>query len=224
MPPLHPTYYPDGTTLHLWRLDEDSTALMRCCGRASIALPQLDCCEKRLKEKLAEALLLHHIFGKQAALSHTPTGAPVINIDNCHISISHTGGWVAIAHNDSHNIGIDIERCSSRVLRVREKFLNQLELTEIQPNDIVANTIAWTAKEALYKLFGGLGGASLSGHYSIGKPLQSTHGEFITHRASAAIVPTEELAVISCIMPDAVISLATYADTIWAQPDATPIF
>ena len=141
MPPIDTTYYPDGTALHLWQVTEDITALMECCKNLGITPPNTMNCTKRMKEKLIEALLLHHIFGKIVTLGHTQSGAPTIDIDRCHISISHTSGWIAIAKNYNHNIGIDIERCSSRILRVREKFLNTQELAFIAHDDIIENTL-----------------------------------------------------------------------------------
>lgn len=210
MPPIDTTYYPDGTALHLWQVTEDITALMECCKNLGITPPNTMNCTKRMKEKLIEALLLHHIFGKIVTLGHTQSGAPTIDIDRCHISISHTSGWIAIAKNYNHNIGIDIERCSSRILRVREKFLNTQELAFIAHDDIIENTLAWTAKEALYKLFEGCGGASLSDRYAIDKSRLHNNG-YITHSAKAAISPNEQLCIMSQIIPDAVISLAVAA-------------
>ena len=37
------------------------------------------------------------------------------------------------------------------MLKVRERYLNDDELTMVPADDVVANVIAWTAKEALFK-------------------------------------------------------------------------
>ncbi len=210
MPLLDTIYYPDETALHLWHLAETVEELSECCRRLELKLPSApeNCCEKRKAELLAEALLLHRIFGNDVALGHTAGGAPTVDVDNCHISISHTKGWVCIARNDGHRIGVDIERCDSRVLRVREKFLSPGEMSAIGHNDIIANTLAWTAKEALYKLFLGNGGASLSNDYSVGLCTQIINRGYIMRPAGAAKQPGEPLTVISQELSDAVVSLA----------------
>lgn len=209
MPLLDTVHYPDGTALHLWWLTETVEELMESCHRLELPLPaDAKCCKQRLGEKLAEALLVHRIFGKGRLLGHTPDGAPTIDVAGCHISISHARGWVGMARNDKHRIGIDIERCDSRVLGVRKRFLNAEEQAAIPPDDIMGNTLAWTAKEALYKLFLGKGGASLCGHYSVGECVQVINCGYVVRPAKAACLPGEPLTVVSQVMSGAVLSLA----------------
>lgn len=210
MPLLDTIYYPDDTALHMWHRTETVDELLESCHRLELSLPTTatSCCEKRKAELLAEVLLLHRIFGNDVAYGHTSDGAPFVNVDGCHISVSHSGNWVCIARNNRHRIGLDVEQCSRRVLRVRERFLNASELTAIKSDDVVANTLAWTAKEALYKLFLGSGGASLSDHYSIGDCTQIINRGYIIRPAEATCLPGEPLTIISQEMSDAVISLA----------------
>ena len=209
MPLLDTIHYPDGTALHLWWQTETVEELVESCRRLELPVPAgTKCCERRLGERLAEVLLVHRIFGKGVSLGHTPGGAPTVAVAGCHISISHTREWVGIARNDNHRIGIDIERCDGRVLRVRERFLSAEEQAAIPCDDIIGNTLAWTAKEALYKLFSGNGGASLSGRYSVGECVQVINCGYLMRPATAACLPGEPLTVVSQVMSGAVVSLA----------------
>ena len=78
--------------------------------------------------------------------------APYVPDSDRHLSITHTKGLVCVAVNSSHDVGIDVEKRGRRVLKVRERFLNEIEQQFIRPDDAEATLVAWTAKEALYKV------------------------------------------------------------------------
>jgi 4'-phosphopantetheinyl transferase family protein len=84
------------------------------------------------------------------ALYYTPEGKPLL--EGQYISITHSHNFVMIALS-SRPIGIDIERCTPRILRLAPRFTpwqappDMDELTQIQ-----AYTQLWTIKEALYKI------------------------------------------------------------------------
>lgn len=209
MPLLDTIHCPDGTAIYLWQIAENVDELVRLCLLAGVPAVDVQCCEKRAIEKLAVSLLVHHAFGSGVEFGHTPAGAPVVAGSN--VSVSHTLGLACVARNDCHRIGVDIERCSPRVLRVRGKFLNAGELATISAEDVVANTLAWTAKEALYKLFGGAGGASLSRQYAVGR-CEPVDGELFMRSAAAECLPGEGLAVVSQLLAgDVALSLALEA-------------
>lgn len=141
MPQLPTITYPDGTRLYRWRIPDD-------VARS----------EARAAEREAEKSLIHKVFGSTAILEHTSDGAPYVTNQSGMIlrpagliSISHTRGIVCMAVSDGFTIGIDVERVTERTVRVRHKFLSDLEISQIPETDPVTNTIAWTAKEAAYK-------------------------------------------------------------------------
>lgn len=97
-------------------------------------------------------------------VGHLPNGAPLLHNEETRISVTHTGHLLVVASlpkTPETNLsefsvrtamGVDAERCDrSQVLKVRDRFLSADELTMAAPDDIEANVIAWTAKEALYK-------------------------------------------------------------------------
>lgn len=206
--------FPEGSVAYFWKLTESVATLVERCREFGVSLraDEMRCHENRLREKLAEVLLIRHIFGEEVALGHTDAGAPMVDIEGCHISISHTQGWVCIARNDSHRMGIDVESSGrDRVLRVRERFLDSEELQSVPDGDVEANLLAWTAKEALYKLFAGKGGESLNEHYGIEGAVKLLAGGMAMRGATAVCLPGERLVVFSKVLPDAVVSLAVEA-------------
>lgn len=79
-------------------------------------------------------------------------GKPHFVNDNRFISISHCRG-LAAAISASVPVGVDVEIIHSRVQRIRDRFLSANEQL------IVGNTdadlmLAWSAKEAVYKMYG----------------------------------------------------------------------
>lgn len=70
-----------------------------------------------------------------------------------HISISHSFPYAVAALNKKMPVGIDIEKPKEKVLKIRNKFLNAEENIAVG-QDLIRATLYWSAKEALYKLYG----------------------------------------------------------------------
>ena len=72
-----------------------------------------------------------------------------------HISISHSRDYAAVIISETHLVGIDIEGIGSKIERVAHKFLSTDEMSFLQNSDRIRHLYAcWTAKEAVYKLYG----------------------------------------------------------------------
>ena len=97
-------------------------------------------------------------------VGHFPNGAPFLFGVPSRISVTHTGHLLAVAtlpktpeanlswFTPRTALGIDAESFDRRqVLKIRERFLSADELARIDSDNLEANIIAWTAKEALYK-------------------------------------------------------------------------
>lgn len=106
--------------------------------------------EKKQREFLAIRHLLQQAQLPTIVLYYTSEGKP--QLKGQYISISHSHDFVMIALSP-RPIGIDIERCTPRILRLAPRFTpwqapsDMDELTQIQ-----AYTQLWTIKEALYKV------------------------------------------------------------------------
>lgn len=141
-----------GTEIYLWSVTEDAEELQIICDECGVEYSEeeLDMPEHRLIEILAARLLLYNIYGEYIRILHHESGAPYI-VGEDYISISHTKGAVAVAVSENGLIGIDIEGISARVLRIKDKFLNETERGFIAGDDIKHTMVAWCAKEALFK-------------------------------------------------------------------------
>lgn len=140
------------THVYTWQLTETVVQL-----NAGLTLSQRE--EERLttihsQKKQREFLAIRHLLQQAqlptTALYYTPEGKP--QLEGQYISITHSQDFVMIALSP-RPIGIDIERCTPRILRLAPRFTpwqappNMDELTQIQ-----AYTQLWTIKEALYKI------------------------------------------------------------------------
>ncbi|GAB4457111.1 MAG: hypothetical protein OHK0036_20780 [Bacteroidia bacterium] len=81
------------------------------------------------------------------------------------ISISHTLNYLVIQLHKENIAGIDIETQRPALVKVQQKFLNNDEINWAH-NDIFNLCVLWTAKEALFKVFG-TENISLKNHISI---------------------------------------------------------
>ena len=114
--------------------------------------------DKRRKEWLAERLLLHCAFLRCDDIGHRADGSPYLTAGGAHVSISHSGPFVALSLSAAARIGIDLEQRGPRAFRLREKFLSPGEYGYDEPRDAaMAALVAWSAKEAAFKLFGRTG-------------------------------------------------------------------
>ena len=140
------------THVYTWQLTETVAQLS-----AGLTLSQGE--EERLttlhsQKKQREFLAIRHLLQQAqlptTALYYTPEGKP--QLEGQYISITHSQDFVMIALSP-RPVGIDIERCTPRILRLAPRFTpwqappDMDELTQIQ-----AYTQLWTIKEALYKI------------------------------------------------------------------------
>jgi 4'-phosphopantetheinyl transferase len=111
--------------------------------------------ERRL-EWIASRILLKKLAAEQgfaqAAVEKDAFGKPFITDCPYHISLSHAFPYAAaIIHEQP--VGIDVEHSREQLFRIRHKFLHPEELSRAG-NDLQMLGIYWSAKEALYKLYG----------------------------------------------------------------------
>ena len=80
-------------------------------------------------------------------------GKPHLTNSDWHISLANAYPYgVAVMHRHCP-VGIDIERPSEKLWRIRHKFLNAKELIAAQ-DDLANLCVYWCIKECLYKLYG----------------------------------------------------------------------
>ena len=112
--------------------------------------------EVRQKEWLASRilayLLLQNFTPEKHLLSSNENGKPEFAGTNFHVSISQSGGQVAVILSDSFEVGIDIEILREKILKIAFKFLSAKEL-EFAGNNFEKICLYWSAKETLYKMY-----------------------------------------------------------------------
>ena len=152
MPILHHKNIKLNIKLGVWHITENKAILKKFAQEAKInltTLPQVKN-ENRIKQWLATRLLLNYFFS-DATIFYDEKGKPFLS-NGRHISISHSGDYVAIIINETKNCGIDIEKVSNKIERIKHKFLNEFDIKNITTQEDL--TIYWGAKEALYKYYG----------------------------------------------------------------------
>lgn len=112
--------------------------------------PAIDGESARCREKEAVGKLLKHLLG-DVELCHNAVGKP--EICGFNISLSHSlnkqGGYVSVILSKTHEVGIDIEYRSNRIMKIASRFLRDDEV----PVSVEDHLVYWCAKEAVYKLF-----------------------------------------------------------------------
>jgi 4'-phosphopantetheinyl transferase EntD len=106
--------------------------------------------KQRLKQWLSTRLLLYYFYDNFEII-YDENGKPHLGNDHF-ISISHSHQFVAVSVNEKIDCGIDIEKLSPKVERIKHKFLNLIDLKNVTSLENLM--IYWSAKEALYKYYG----------------------------------------------------------------------
>jgi phosphopantetheinyl transferase len=142
----------------IWQITETTEEL-----RSSITLKkeeenlyQAFVAENRKKQWLAYRILLKTLLAPaDISIEYDPSGKPFLAGSLMHISVTHTEDLAAVIISRNARVGIDIEKVRSRIEKVKDKFLSNEEASSInKETELEQLTLAWCAKEALYKLYG----------------------------------------------------------------------
>ena len=111
--------------------------------------------ERRKKEWLVSRILVEQLTEeKDIRIIYDQDGKPFLENSKKFVSLSHSNNLLAVILAEEET-GIDIELIKPKVLRIKEKFMNESELKSLQKENIEEQITAyWCAKEALYKLYG----------------------------------------------------------------------
>lgn len=94
---------------------------------------------------------IRNLFFPEFEIHYHESGKPFIISPNHYISISHSRNYLGFSVAP-FPIGLDIEECDKRVLKIKDRFLNLEEKKIINEESIIQLTSAWCIKESLYKL------------------------------------------------------------------------
>lgn len=112
--------------------------------------------ESRQKQWLAYRILIRELLTPdEFPVEYDASGKPYLAGSDSHISVTHTDDLAAVIISRHARVGIDIEKIKPRVEKVRDKFISEKESFLIgKERELEQLTLAWCAKEALYKLYG----------------------------------------------------------------------
>ena len=105
--------------------------------------------ENRKQEFIQTRRLRNETIG-HAEILYNKDGKPLLTDSDDFISISHSQSYIGIL-KAPFNVGLDIEEVNERILKIRKRFLNDEEQV-LFGRSIENLTIAWTLKEAMFKL------------------------------------------------------------------------
>ena len=107
--------------------------------------------ERRRAEHLAWRRIVRRELGRKVSISYNEVGAPVVDTPNTYISVAHGAGCVVVAISD-RPIGVDVESQERDFSHAVSRYMSDEEMVLSVEQNWPAKV--WTAKEALYKLYG----------------------------------------------------------------------
>jgi 4'-phosphopantetheinyl transferase len=148
----------DHSLYAVWKISETAEELRSAIylRESEEALYQSFVAESRKKQWLAYRTLVRELLKpEEFPVEYDVSGKPFLAGSDFHISVTHTDDLAAVIISRHARVGIDIERIRPRIENVRERFLHPEESASIDKEKVLEQlTLAWCAKEALYKLHG----------------------------------------------------------------------
>ena len=147
----------EGATILVWELTEtiENLASQLHLNDSEITKFNKIVSVKRKLEFLGIRTALKTVLGKEVPIDYDDEGKPHLSDESFQISISHSNRWIAIILHPTKRVGIDIECPTDKILKLYKRFLSPVEQAELSHGkDIRQLLIAWSAKEALYKIIG----------------------------------------------------------------------
>lgn len=147
----------DTTQLALWEINETELFFLQ-----KVPLHQpVNHPHKRLQH-LAGRYLLQYLFPDfpTALIEIADTRKPFLRDEQFHFSISHCGNFAAAIVSETCRVGIDVEMITTRVEKIKHKFLHPEELKDWKIDELEYQrrikilTLLWSCKEAMFKWWG----------------------------------------------------------------------
>jgi 4'-phosphopantetheinyl transferase EntD len=144
------------TKLAIWHITEDEAFfLVRVPLKRDVSHAQ-----KRLQH-LAGRYLLTELFPDfpLEEIMIADTRKPYLEDEKYHFSISHFGHYAAAFVSSTNRVGVDVEKASPAIEKIRDKFLSPLESAiayegiEKSGHRLRQLTLLWSAKESIFKWY-----------------------------------------------------------------------
>ena len=139
------------TYVKLWKIEEAADFFQKF--PASWVMPSINVAHKSL-ESLAARYCLWELMKSldlsTLVLHQDDRKRPYLNHSLWHVSISHSYPFAVACISKKPLTGIDLEKKDRNVQKIAPRFLNPTEL-ELLKEDALKLTLAWSAKESIYK-------------------------------------------------------------------------
>jgi phosphopantetheinyl transferase len=158
------------TKILIWEITENFENLKKDLILKPESQLRINSMQSNIHQKgfLSIRQLLKIIDLSDADLYYDATGKPFLNTKQ-NISISHSHEFAVIAIS-SKKIGIDIELCRDKVLKIATKFIGFEEtyIKQTSQDKVIQLTTIWAIKEAVFKILSS-SGISFKNQLSVAK-------------------------------------------------------
>lgn len=149
------------TKLAIWKIEEEEQFFLD-----HVPLQREITHPHKRRQHLAGRYLLQFLFPDFPIrlIQIADTRKPFLEDEAYHFSISHSGDFAAVIVSKERRVGIDIEKISEQILRIRHKFVTEQESQVIasflsstyyqRPTINEQLTLLWSCKEAVFKWYG----------------------------------------------------------------------
>jgi 4'-phosphopantetheinyl transferase len=152
--PLYKKEVTEESIWGIWKIEETPSELLEALQSKEEIAPQLKQYNtvKRQTEFLALRVLLQELGGDPCQVEYEPSGRPFLFDQSFQISFTHTRDYAAVYMHRTASVGIDMEYPSSRIFKVRSKFMHPDEESALDlSEEEKALLLHWSAKETLFK-------------------------------------------------------------------------
>ena len=144
------------TRVGVWRIEENDVFFSDTINLSAAEKTVLNNLRDRNKlEWLASRFLLDRLLDHDTRIETgmLPSGKPYLIGRGEEISLSHSDSYVA-AMVGTTDVGVDIQKCKDKILRVEHKFANAIESACIDRSQATLHLhVLWGAKEVMYKIY-----------------------------------------------------------------------
>lgn len=153
--PLYKTYSIDNSyVVGVWKISEPLdffTNTIIINESEKLYFEKISLLSRKL-QWLACRLLVKELIKVPFNIIYDENGKPFLEDNQFNISFTHTKEYAGVIISKNIEVGIDIEKISSRMEKVKYKFLSDKEAIETQ--NLEKLSVYWCAKEALFKVKG----------------------------------------------------------------------
>ena len=152
MPQIFSKISTDDFQILVWKINEPIAFFESF--PASWATPAIENPIKKL-ESIAARYCLHQLSSDfdSLILVQNDRNRPFFQDSDWHISLTHSYPYVAAACSRKKRIGIDVEKPGRNIEKIAPRFLCPAELAKWKDTSNLL-TLAWSAKESIYKAVG----------------------------------------------------------------------